>query len=221
MAHPGSPGQRPLNGCVRCWKRLTMSKQRTHHTLPGVERSTSGAWFSQHNIPGGRHCQLWLGRRFYHDWRVSSVSQVETLRAALIRGGGLTGDHRWHHVDVTRQQVLNLVRNVVCSLRQPTTIRHDTYIHPPGPFQTNSPLLSKSYKQKIHAKTQSPMVSNFLINWAFSAWTPLIRHQKSIQPVKIEWWSVGVAICLERGADCLHMLLMPLPSQNSVISCLI
>ena len=28
---------------------------------------------------------------------------------------------------------------------------------------------------------------------------------------KIEWWGVGVVICLERGADCLHMVqLMPL-----------
>jgi len=33
---------------------------------------------------------------------------------------------------------------------------------------------------------------------------------------------VVVVICLEQGADCLHVVqLMPLPSQNSVISCLI
>ena len=32
---------------------------------------------------------------------------------------------------------------------------------------------------------------------------------------------VGVVICLERGADCLHMVqLMPLPSPNLTISCL-
>ena len=30
-----------------------------------------------------------------------------------------------------------------------------------------------------------------------------------------EWWGVGVVICLERGADCLHMVqLMPLPHLN-------
>jgi len=35
--------------------------------------------------------------------------------------------------------------------------------------------------------------------------------RKSIWPVKIEWWGVGVVICLERGADCLHIIqLMPL-----------
>ena len=42
---------------------------------------------------------------------------------------------------------------------------------------------------------------------------------KSIRPVKIEWWGVGVVICLERGTDCLHMVqLMPL---HPIISCLI
>jgi len=39
---------------------------------------------------------------------------------------------------------------------------------------------------------------------------------------KIEWWGVGMAICLERGADCMHMVqLMPLPSQNPIITWLI
>ena len=28
----------------------------------------------------------------------------------------------------------------------------------------------------------------------------------SIRPVKIEWWGVGVVICLELGADCLHVV---------------
>ena len=48
----------------------------------------------------------------------------------------------------------------------------------------------------------------------------VLRHcwlgsRKSIRPVKIEWWGVGVVICLERGADCLHMVqLMPLTSQT-------
>ena len=37
----------------------------------------------------------------------------------------------------------------------------------------------------------------------------------SIRPVKIEWWGVGVVICPERGADCLHMVqLMPLYPQT-------
>jgi len=33
-----------------------------------------------------------------------------------------------------------------------------------------------------------------------------------IRPVKIEWWGTDVVICLERGANDLHMVwLMPLP----------
>ena len=53
-------------------------------------------------------------------------------------------------------------------------------------------------------------------------WHCWLGIRKSIRPVKIEWWSVGVVICLQQGADCLHMVqLMPLPSKNPVISCLI
>ena len=45
---------------------------------------------------------------------------------------------------------------------------------------------------------------------------------KSTWPVKIDWWGVDVVICLARGADCLHMVqLMPLPSRNAIVSCLI
>ena len=48
--------------------------------------------------------------------------------------------------------------------------------------------------------------------------------RKSIRPVKIEWWGVSVVICLERGADCLHMVqLMPLhpktPSSLASFKC--
>ena len=46
-------------------------------------------------------------------------------------------------------------------------------------------------------------------------WHYWLGARKGIQFVKIEWWGVGLVICLERGADCLHMVqLMPLPSQN-------
>ena len=41
-------------------------------------------------------------------------------------------------------------------------------------------------------------------------WHCWLGARKSIWPVKIEWWGVGLVICLERGADCLHMVqLMP------------
>ena len=53
------------------------------------------------------------------------------------------------------------------------------------------------------------MLPSVLWHWSLGV-------RKSIRPVKIEWWGVGVVICLERGADCLHMVqLMPLPSQTT------
>ena len=56
--------------------------------------------------------------------------------------------------------------------------------------------------------------------FAFSALTLLVGRQKEHPACKK--LSVGVVMCLERGADCLHMVqLTPLPSQNPIISCVI
>ena len=47
-------------------------------------------------------------------------------------------------------------------------------------------------------------------------WHCWLGVRKSIWPGKIEWLGVGVVICLERGADCLHMIqLMPLHHKTS------
>ena len=58
---------------------------------------------------------------------------------------------------------------------------------------------------------------------AFSALTLLVGHQEEhLACKKIEWWGVGVVICLERGADCLHIVqLMPLhPKTRHLLPCL-
>ena len=53
-------------------------------------------------------------------------------------------------------------------------------------------------------------------------WRCWLGVRKSTQPIKIEWWGVGVVICLERGTDCLHMVqLMPVPPQNPIVPWLI
>jgi len=40
--------------------------------------------------------------------------------------------------------------------------------------------------------------------------------EKNIRPVKIEWW--GVAICLEQGANDLHMVqLVPWPPDRLLL----
>ena len=41
--------------------------------------------------------------------------------------------------------------------------------------------------------------------------------RKSMQSVKIEWWGVGVVICLERGADWLHIMVQLHP-KTPIIS---
>jgi len=54
---------------------------------------------------------------------------------------------------------------------------------------------------------------------AFSALTLLVWRQEEHPACKNERWDVGVVM---QSADCLHMVqLMPLPSQNPIISCLI
>jgi len=56
-------------------------------------------------------------------------------------------------------------------------------------------------------------LSNYLFVelFAFSAFTLLVGRQKGHPACKTEWWSAGVVICLELGAD-LHMAqLIPLP----------
>ena len=52
----------------------------------------------------------------------------------------------------------------------------------------------------------------------FSALTLLVGRQEGHPACEKEWWSAGVVICLERGAD-LHMAqLMPLPLTVSCFS---
>ena len=59
-----------------------------------------------------------------------------------------------------------------------------------------------------------------LFSQYFSLWWIKLTTLLSLQYwaiVSTEWWGV----CLDRGADCLHMVqLMPLSSQNPIISCL-
>jgi len=49
-------------------------------------------------------------------------------------------------------------------------------------------------------------------------WHCWLGGRKGIWPVKTEWWGTGVVICLERGANGLHMVqLMPLPSHRLLL----
>jgi len=53
---------------------------------------------------------------------------------------------------------------------------------------------------------------------AFSALTLLVGWQEGIRPVKTAWWGTGLVICLERGANDLHVVqLMPLPPRHFLL----
>jgi len=85
-------------------------------------------------------------------------------------------------------------RTASCSAVKPSTDR----IH-------STELPSASQRETNVTKTSSLIIRNASVLWHF--W----RVRKSIQSVKIEWWGADVAICLQWGADCLHMVqLMPL-----------
>jgi len=50
-------------------------------------------------------------------------------------------------------------------------------------------------------------------------WCCWLGVTKTIRPIKIEWWGSGMVMCLERGANDLHIVqLMPLPPLSSLAS---
>ena len=69
----------------------------------------------------------------------------------------------------------------------------------------NWPLFCKVMGNNMVDFLECPVF--FLHQPALSALT-LLGIMKSIRPIKIEWWGVGIVICLEQGADCVHMILL-------------
>ena len=138
-----------------------------------------------------------------------------------------------HDADSWHQITLFIINNIITRLRctvlfrrMTTSIGHfssPTYL---PPLWISLPLISRYSTRKpsqlpLRQTVVCTSLAYYMTTFAFSASTHL-GVRKSIWPVKIEWWGVGVVVCLKRGADCLHMVqLMPLPSQNPIISCLI
>ena len=66
-----------------------------------------------------------------------------------------------------------------------------------------------------------PFTFHFIIIRKLSSvlWYSRLGVRKSIRPVKIEWWGDCVVICLEGGADCLMVQLIPLhPNTPSYLA---
>jgi len=54
--------------------------------------------------------------------------------------------------------------------------------------------------------------------WVWNLWRCWLGGRKGIRPIKTEWWGVGMVICLECGANNLHMVkLMPLPPHHLLL----
>jgi len=86
-------------------------------------------------------------------------------------------------------------------------------------FSQNSGLKTEAWETCLHltdAKTKY-LCRNWYVSFSFSALTLLVGGRKVIRPVKTKWWGTGVVICLEQGANDLHMFqLMPLPPNISL-----
>ena len=83
----------------------------------------------------------------------------------------------------------------------------------PDPFWSigniwHEPKLFCRWQQRRGLSLLVLQCSQFMPSVLWHCWLGI---RKSMRPVKIDWWGVGVVICLERGADGLHMVqLMPL-----------
>jgi len=86
------------------------------------------------------------------------------------------------------------------------------------------------FEVRVHGKKEREWGESYAgkerTGGTWKAWTLATRVglgvRKSMQPAKIEWWGVGAVICLEQGADCLHVVqLMPLhPKTPSSLAAL-
>jgi len=87
-----------------------------------------------------------------------------------------------------------------------------------GSMNPGNCIFSLRHDMLLYEQTQKhvPVITGYSVPLVL--WHCWLGIRKSIRPVKTEWWGVCVVICLERDADCLHMVqLMPLPSHNPVI----
>jgi len=62
--------------------------------------------------------------------------------------------------------------------------------------------------------------NSFLVVYSFPSvlWHCWLGVRKSIRPLKTEWWGAGVVICLQWGANDLHMVqLIPLKPHHLLL----
>ena len=117
---------------------------------------------------------------------------------------------------ISRNRFTTLTRNP-----SPVYSRIKTYLHHKS-FPRLGLSLPKDWLHRLLTGTVSSehiwfrfSVFFHYFSAAFSAVTLLAGRQEEHLVCKNEWWGVGVVVCLDRGADCLHMVqLMPLHPQT-------
>ena len=73
-------------------------------------------------------------------------------------------------------------------------------------------LTSSTYSKHTEQFINQPFIVPSVL------WRCWLGGSKGVQPVKTEWWGTGMVICLERGANDLHMVqVMPLPPQHLLL----
>jgi len=92
----------------------------------------------------------------------------------------------------------------------------------------SSPVASASGTSSVFSYSLSYWFKIYSFTWKFKKWVRSVFWRcwlavtNSIRPVKVDWWGIGVVVCLEKGADCLHMVqLMRLSAQNPIVSSVI
>ena len=73
--------------------------------------------------------------------------------------------------------------------------------------------------EKLTTKGKTKKSSSYQVRCAFSALTLLAGRQEGhLACKKLEWWGIGMVICLEQDADMHMAQLMPLPLTDSCFS---
>jgi len=162
-------------------------------------------------------------------WKIISQDLVFSWSTKWLLGGKET---KPFYASLSAPVAWNLVNKQLHRLT--TLIIHHSFI----PASKHSFSVNPSTSSLLFLLRLTPRTSDTVTHfWAYpflsskfplgSTMSSVLWHcwfgvRKSIRPVIIEWWGVGVVICLQRGVDCLHMIqLMPLASKNPIISCLI
>jgi len=85
-------------------------------------------------------------------------------------------------------------------------------------FQRDISAKIVTIRQQLHKLRRQMSMWFFLRHSVDRYWYRCTVHVHLRELNDDGWWGVGVVTCLQRGADCLHMVqLMPLQSQNPVI----